>query len=264
MSDPTGMSIDEMETTNAGPPAVDLTKVKVDGEGVSELLKGKSVTEVLAQFGSMEAALKASEQARLTAELTAKTALSTQDRPVLEPVVEEPKEMSDEELAELHQTDPLKAMRVLADRSERRVTKNLESRLSFVTKGSSATAEHAARAAYPEEFELFKDDIQQIIKTIPNASAVMSNPQAWDDLMAVVRGKKGNFERMIEKRIAGNGGKTRETAQSEETTQMGFTEQTQVRRPAAKTVDQLDATQLEIADKLNLTPQEYIKWSKVG
>jgi hypothetical protein len=254
--------MDEMEKASAVPQGPDLTNTKVDGEGVPEMLKGKTLQEVFARFGSLEDAVKISEQARQTAELNARTALAVQPR-VEETKVEEPKEMTDEELSELHSSNPIAAIRAMSAQAERRAMRNLEQRIGTLAVGSAATAESAARQTYPEEFEMFAGDIQELIKSIPNSQSVMSNPRAWDDLMAVVRGKKGNFERLLDKKMSKNGGPSREKAQESEIANVGFTGAPQTRARLVTNVGELDTVQREIADKLGMTPEDYFKWSRV-
>lgn len=264
MSDPVGavsMTLEDEPRVDTTPAPAKLEEVILQGDSVPEMLRGKSAAEAVAMMKGMSEALKLSEQARQQAELTAATALKTQPAPVApEP---EPQEMSDQELAELHAENPLAAIRVMNDQAIRRAERNLESRLKPLFNGSAVSAEQQARAKYADEFALFGDQITQMATQIPNSQVVLTNPAAWDDLISLVRGRSGNIERLIEKRTATNVEATRRQAQETQIDTVGFSGTEPRARPTARTVAQLDPIQREIAEKMGLTPDEYVKWSQV-
>jgi len=264
MSDPVGATSVELEefgteTTVAPPPK--LEEMMLDGDDVPEELRGKTAADAIARTKALSEALKLSEDARKQSDLMAQTALRTQPTPPAPPA-EEP-EMSEEELTQLHEDNPLAAIRVMNAQAIRRAEKNLETRLRPLFSGTSKSVEEQARAKYADEFALFGDQITEIARQVPNAEAVLANPSAWDDIVSLVRGRPGNFDRLVERKSAPKTEETRRAAQNVQSETVGFsgTEARVGSRPM--TVANLDPIQREIADKLDMTPEEYVKWSQV-
>ena len=266
MSEPAGLvsvDLDEMEKAQSSeqPKPVNLSEVKLDGDEIPEDLRGKSASDVVARVKALTAALQVSEQARLTAENVVKVATAQAPRaPEPEP---EPAEMNDEQLRQLHEENPLEAIRVMNAQAIRRAERNLEVRLSPLMAGSASSAEQFARGKYAEEFALFGDQISDVVAKMPNSKTVMSNPAAWDDVISFVRGRPGNIERLIEQKIAKTTAPRQQVAQQQQVESVGFSGTEARARPIPKNAAQLDATQKEIAEKLNMTLEEYVKWANV-
>lgn len=270
MSDPTqssgGSSSVTLEDIEKQPQGPNYDEVKLEGENIPELLRGKTITEAVKQFGSLEEAVRMSEQARKNAELLAESLARGEGRtpqPQPQPVVEEP-ELTDDQIREIMEEDQLKGMEALNARAIRRAEKNLEARLGPLYTGTYAQVEAAARTKYAEEFELFGADISKMAQTIPNSRAVLSNPAAWDDLISLIRGRPGNFDKIIERRIQKANGSSLEQVRTAEMAGVGFSDNTGPKGRPTVVNGQLDAIQREIADKLDMSPEEYIKWSKVS
>lgn len=263
MSDPTGpvsMTLDDIEAQEAAQAeaaknaqAPDLTAIKLEGDNIPAELRGKSISEVVQQYGSLATALRISESART----------ATPAAPPAAPVVEEPKDLTMEELTALHAEDPLRAMQVMQEQADRRAQKNLETRLAPIAAASAANVEAAARVKYADEFTLFGDQISQLAAQIPNAKQVLSNPAAWDDLISLIRGRAGNFEKIVEHRASGRPTITREQAQQQQQESVGFSDPGSGRGRPALSVANLDPIQKEIAAKMNMTEAEYVQWSRV-
>lgn len=253
------VTLDDLEPK---PQAPKLSDIKLDGEGVPEELKGKSVEDVVKFNKGLADALKVSEAARQQMALTAE-ALSRRDSspPPPPPPPPEP-ELTDEQIAELFKDDPVKAMAAVTERSEKRMERNFQSRVEPLFSGGAVTQEQDARARYPKEFELFGPEIQEAIKNLPNAKVSMSSKAAWDDLVSWVRGKPGNFERLAEAKAAPVQAKTAEDARRTQAESIGFQSSGGPVNRIPQSVGQLDATQLEIARGLDMTPEEYVTWSK--
>lgn len=256
---PQTTTLEEMEAAGGAPAPQDLTKVVLSGEGLPDELKGKTVADVLAQVGKMKDALLISENARKQADQLAQIAAAAAGRPAAaapEVTVPEP-ELTDEQLAELHQTDPLKAMRYVSDRAVRVAAKMFEDRLEPLFSGGSESAEQLARAKYKTEFELLGSEIKAMVDSLPN-KAVMAKPKAWDDLISYVRGQ--NITKMIDHAVTQRT-RTLETARADEANGTGAVVTTRV-APAAQPggAGKLDATELEVCRVMDLSPEEYIKW----
>lgn len=256
------VTLDELEQTPPESPKLD--DVKLDGDNVPEEFRGKSVADMLKAVKGLGDSLKLSEEARQRAETLAKLA---SERPAAAPIpaqppVEEPKELSDEELNELYANEPLKAIRAMQDSMIRRVERNLNARIGSLTTGSASAVEQAARQKYPDEFKIFEQDIKDMVAVLPDKS-VLANPQAWDDLVSFIRGKPGNWERFMAAKAAPSKAEAAANARQDQADTVGFSGTEARMRSIPGSVDQLDAIQKEIAANLDMTEAEYIKWSKV-
>jgi hypothetical protein len=200
-------------------------------------------------------ALRISEAARLASANNAPA-------PVAPVEPDPPKQYTREELAELLQSDPTAALEYVHQQAVQTVTRNFESRIAPVTSSAVASVEREARQRFATEFELFGDDIKKELDQIQDPS-VMTNPQAWEQLVSYVRGKSGNFEKYIDREITKRAGGAREA----EAASAGFSATASARSGNAGNSGGnygLDATQREIADKLGISYADYTKWDKVG
>lgn len=265
MSDPTGVgassvSLDEMEqqlNEQQQDKSIDLSQVKLDGDDVPDDLKGKSVKEIIEQLKGTGEALRMSEAARLQG--TQQPQVQPQPQP--EP---EPEELTQDQIREMYEQDPVKAIEAMNAQAARRAEKNFEARIKPLIEGSAAQVEAAARVKYAEEFELFGAEISSLIQSYPQAKALLANPKAWDDLVAIVRGRPGNFERLVERKMQKMSGATPEAARAEQRQAAGFTASGTARSKPAQGGVQLDPLQEEIRLKMGHTVEEYIKWMRMS
>lgn len=257
---PESVTLDDLEKA-AAPQPPKLEEIKLDGEGVPDDLKGKSVTELVKMAQGLSEALKTSERARLQSDQMA--ALATRQAPSPPPAPKEEPPLTDEQLAEMYQNDPIKAIRTMNEQAIRTAAKNLESRLGSLSASAASSAERDARAKFPAEFEVLGAEIQKMKDSIPNADQVLSTPDAWERLVSLVRGGPGAFEKIAGHYMTKGGFKTIETARSEQAADAGLSLNSSVRAPASSNSRELDATQKEIARNLGITDAEYLEWSKV-
>ena len=132
-------TIEDMEAgLEAQKAASKPTDLKLDGEGIPDEFKGKTVADLIAMQDQLKRSLILSEQARASA-----IAPAPQAPPA--PVVEEPKELTDEELTELHSQDPVKAIRIMQEQAVRIAQRNLEARVGPLMSGTTSAVETAAR-----------------------------------------------------------------------------------------------------------------------
>ncbi len=253
---PESVTLDDLERQVAPTPP-NLAEIKLDGEDIPAEYKGKSVVELMQTAAALAEALKTSERARTQADQMATLAARTAP-PAPETSREEPP-LTREQLAELYQTDPLKAIELMQAQAIRAAAGNIEARLGSLAQSTTAAAESQARAKYAPEFEALGPEISAMIQQIPNASQVLTSSDAWDRLISLVRGSPGNFEKIIQHRA----GKTLETARAAQSLDAGPSITSAVRAPSATITGTLDSTQKEIAGKLGLTEAEYLQWSKV-
>lgn len=257
MTEPRSVSLDDLEQVeDTQQPSLDLSK-PLDGEGVPEEIKGKSVADLFAEAKRLSEALRMSEQARLSAVAPAPVAAT--------PPPAEPKELTDEEIRAIYDEDPLKAVEIKQAQLLRKMEKQYEARLAPLFAGSETSAEQNARQKYQDEFALFGDEIKTVIDNIPNR-AILSQPGTWDDIISYIRGKSGNFEKLADARYEKQRQNAVGAARQVQEGLTGF----QV-RPGPSEIStgkvsaaNLDKTQLEIAEKLGMSVEDYVKWSNVG
>ncbi len=259
-------TLDEATRIAGAPAPTKLDEVKIDGEEVPDEFKGKSVREVLQiAKGAKDSLVQADLKRKEAEDRLALAAAAPREVVQPPPPIEEPKEMTDEEFNTLYQQEPAKAIRLMQEQSERRVLKNLEQRIGPLAGGSAASAEAAARARYPDEFEILGTEIAAAKAAIRNQEA-MALPKSWDDLVAYVRGLPGNFEKFIEGRAKKTRDKQQQEAHDREAAAAGPVTRstTVVETPTggAAGVDKfgLDAAQRAAADAMNISYEEYAKW----
>jgi hypothetical protein len=215
------VTLDEMETEQEG----DKDKGKkggdtvAEGDDIPEEYRGKSLKDIIAIANTaregIRTATSAAEAARAAAEL------SSQNRQAPAPVADEPKELSREEIKALYDEDPLKAIEVIEQQAARRIESHIESRLAPLTAGTMGSAENWARQEFPDEFELFEKDIKALVNNVPN-KAVFTTKEGWQDAIAYVRGKGGNFEKLVDHRVEKKNAVERDTSRGRERDRVGF------------------------------------------
>lgn len=259
----TSVTLDEMEASaqeNTG-TKVDLSSIKLDADGMPEELKGKSAAEIIEYAKGLKEAVRVSEQARLAAQQQTDVLLRTQPTPEQVQRPDPTPELTKEQLAELFQNDPIAAMDAISQQTTRRVAAQYEERLQPLLRGNVDSAERRAREQYADEFTLFGKDIDSIVAQIPGGRAAMVSDAAWSDLIALIRGRPGNFEKILDHKTTKSAPRPTREEVAEGNSGVSMRSTSQGRAPASQ--GKLDATQLEIADKLGLSPEEYINWSKV-
>lgn len=269
MADPTAgssMTLEESEATTSQDTKPDLTKVVLDGDEVPEHLRGKSMADAIKMLNDSTDLLKKSESERLSQQAILK---NLAERPAATPVPavpvpEAPKELTREELLELHEKDPLAAIEVMQAQAFRQAERNLETRLGPMMAGSAASAESTARQKYADEFALFGEEITRVAAGIPDARTNLANPKAWDDIVAYVRGRPGNFDKLVERKTQPKREEIQREAQLNQQDAVGFSESSPTRKPIPRNSAQLDPLQREIADKMGISYDDYVKWSAIS
>ncbi len=263
---PNSVTLDEMEAAVAksqGPDAVDPSQVKLDGDSIPEAFRGKTLADVLTSQDNLTRALKTSEEARQQVQATLEIASRAPAPAPAPPQVEPEPEFTEEQIKEMYDEEPLKAIRVLQEQATKRVAAHYEQRLQPILKGSASGAEAQARAKYGEEFEVIGTEIMEAVEKLPDRQ-VMANPAAWDDIISYVRGSPGNFEKLLTHKADKQSQEAAEAAQKTQQVTAGYTAVAETRPASAQTVEDLDPIQKEIAATLGLSEEDYIKWNKVG
>lgn len=259
-------TLEEYEAATAAPAApTKASDFKLEGDDIPEEFRGKTAAEIAAQAKAAMAALRTSEESRLTMKTALETRQPAAPAPVAE-VVEEPV-MTREQLAELYATDPIAAMEKVTEIAERRAEKNFNQRLGQMESSGMGMAENWARQEFPDEFKLFGTELTEFVKKFPPAT--FSTKKGWEDAVSFVRGQRGNFEKLMEHRQ--NPARTAAEAREAQEAAAGHsgTGNGQRGRVPAEAPVVLDATQKQIAQEFINSgvfkdEAEYVKWSKIG
>lgn len=253
------VTLEEMEAAakaeEPAKPTPSLAELKLEAADVPDVFKGKSAADLVEENRRLAESLKLSEDAR-----TALARSGTAVRDVREEVVEDPADkITREELEELFKSDPMKAMEIYDRRLFKNLDKHLERRLKGLQDGAVSTAERVIKDEYKLEFELFGDQIEALKKQVQ--PEILTTRKGWEDMMAYIRGKPQNFEKII----ARHNGKPKERAREEEVVSSGFTSRSAARPSAPVGPDDagLDSVQLKIAETMGMSPSDYKKWAMV-
>ena len=274
----TEVSIDEATSAMAAPKATDLT-TKLEGANVPEQFRGKTLEEVARFASTATEALRISEDARKTAEARSYAPAPVVVQAAPAAVVAE-REPTDEELAEAFEKNPVAAVRWMTNKARADAEKNLESRLGPLGASAMANAEIGARGRFTTEFAVLADEIKTVtdeIKKNGGGQNVLGTPAGWDQVMSYVRGKPGNFEKVIAANAKAAGEKAALEAREVQSRSGGYSP-TPTRsssevapgdvRPISGGAG-LDETQRKIADMFIAQGTfkdyaEYAKWDKMG
>ena len=251
----------------------DLNEVKLDGDEVPEALRGKSAADLLKHVDGLSQALKISEDARKetadkVTEISARLAASQIAGAAAAPLTEEEKVPTLEEITAAFQEDPMKAMTMMEERTEKRLTQNLDQRIRPLTAGSAMTAESRAKERYTEDFALLNKEIDDVLTRQGLTRQALTTDNHWDDLIAYVRGR--NMDRIIDHRAGKAAEVARKAAEEAAAMSTGFSGTAAAGRPPASApAGDLDETQKEIirvmrSSGIDIDEKSYAKWSKVG
>lgn len=254
----TSMTMEEIEQSLEAGKTVEGPKgdTKLEGETVPEGFRGKTIDDVLKDNQRLQDSLRLRE----AESVTYRTALETRQPAVQQQVVEAPKELTREQIAEIFAEEPLKAIEIMNDQAIRRAEQHLAVRLGSIEQGTISAAEAQARAKYPDEFELFGDDLIKFKNQMPN-QGIFATTKGWEDMISYIRGQDGNIDKLIAKRTGNLD--TPKSAREREQANAGFSHSTQRRAPIGSS---REATQEQkmVAEGLGMTVDEYLKWDKVG
>lgn len=181
------VTMDEME---AGVKAADDAAKAAADAATAEAAKIKAgEASEDPKVSALREALRLSEESRSRLETTLHSGRDTAPPPP-----PAPKELSREELAELHTKDPLAAIEYMQALAVRTVEENLSRRLTPLMSGNSSTLEDQMKSKYPDEFKVFGPEITDFVKKAADKStfSVASN---WEDLIAWTRGK--NYKKLV-------------------------------------------------------------------
>ncbi len=257
------ITMDEIERLQQAPPSPSV----LEGDDIPEEFRGKTAAEVAKIAAQRTEALRTSESARLAA-------LEAQRSAPAPVVVNQPAapaapaEMTQEEFDALYETDPKAALKIMKEQTEDQITRNVLARIMPLQSGMTASAEAAARAQFSTEFELFGDQIKQIVDTVPNKQ-FLASPKGWADIISYIRGQPENFEKLVAHKNKGSEEAARTAARQAQIESAGFSSRAPVAPPSARmgndpTFFGLDDTERKVADNLGMSYKEYAHWKRMG
>lgn len=263
--------IEEQLGTEEKPP-VDLKTMMAEGETVPEAYRGKSVDEIIKIAETARTQMNESTVAAKEARAAAERAEQFGRTPP-PPPPESPKDLTREQLKELYDEDPIKALEMMETQALRRVEKHVEERIAPLTAGTVSAAENWARAEFPDEFALFGDKIQGMVDSIPNKQ-VFSSKKGWEDAVAYIRGQKGNFEKLVDHRAEKASALEGQGARERQRETAGFTGRTTVANSARRDTSSRQDADMGDEERQIMTrfindgtfkdAAEYRKWQKMG
>jgi len=263
-----GVTFDEIEAqlnaVEAAALAPKLDENKVDGAEVPESLRGKTVREILAHTQALEDTLRMSESARQQA-LTMAQIAAQRGSDIPKSVEPEPEPLiTAEDVAAAFQDDPTKGIQLMTkmnDQSIARAASSFAQRIDPLLSGTVGAVELQARQKYPDEFQLYSDEIKDVLGRLPNKNA-MSSMDSWDDMIAYVRGK--NPEKLFQHRMSAETTRKAGEAQEQQRTVAGLSMTSAQRTPAPSGGPVFDDTTKEVCKVLGISEADYAKWSKVN
>lgn len=257
------VTLDEMEQGVKAADAAD--KAAADAAVDEAKRKAAGATAEDPKVAALREALRLSEESRgrLEQSLTAGREAPPPPAPV-------EKELTEEELTELHSKNPIAAIQYMQARAVKTVEENLSRRLMPLVSGNASTLEDSMRQKYPDEFKVFGNEIKDFISKAPDKST-FSVAQNWEDMISWMRGR--NFDKMVEYRAQKVNLKATEDAQAAQAVAAGTHVSSTVRTPPPpKTTGSFDDTTKEIIKELAASgilddkdPEaDYRRWLNVG
>ena len=268
----TEVSMDEIGAQIAAAAAggTDPSTMKLEGDKIPEALRGKTVADLIAQRDLAEQTASIATKARQAAEERANAGGNREVIREVERVAPVDLRLTKEQLAELFEKDPIGAVAYMQDIAIKDAAGQFERRFAPLAAGSASVAETAARDRFKDEFELFGGEIKAITDALPDKS-VLANPEGWKNIVAFVRGKDGNFEKLIAHKGKSAAEAAAIAARAEQDRGAGASMTGVVTGAGGGGGGSTDTStygltkeELSHADKQNLTPKEYAFWKNQG
>lgn len=242
-----------------------LDEVKLDGDSVPESMRGKTAREALNRITELENTLRQSEIARQQALATAQVASTRREEPVVhrEEPAPEPLVTADE-VAAAFSEDPAKGARLMEKMTQQQIQRastDFMTRVAPMLSGSASALENQARTKHADAFEVYKDEIEALLKQVPDKS-VMTTPQSWDDLVAFAVGR--NPEKLFQHRLGKESATKKAEAEVAQRNNAGVTMSSSSRAAPAAGAPVFDETTKEVCRVLGISEQDYGIWSKVS
>ena len=183
-----GILLEDMEATfgeqpSTAPKGTDLSSIRLEGDNVPEEFRGKTLE-------SMVEVMRAMSKQNST---PAPAPVSAPSAPA--PVAPLPTYNREAIQAMVDSGDVIGAIEAAVGYGHMRAQHEFDQRIAPLFASGSSILETNAKAKYKDEFELFGPEINQLAQA---AGTALTLPGAWDNLIAFVRGKDGNLDKLIE------------------------------------------------------------------
>lgn len=252
----------EAERLALGPK---LDDVKFEGEDIPENMRGKTAREGLNYIKQLEDTLRSSEIARQQALATANLASQhSAPAPVAAPEIKEEPLVTSDEVAAAFQEDPVKGAKLMermTNQQIERASTAFMQRVAPMLAGTSSVAEAEAKRRYPDEFDIYKTEIENLLKQVPDRS-VMTTQQSWDDLIAFARGR--DPMRLFAHQQKKEELKRQTEAQEGQRNNAGVSMSSSHRAAPPSGGPVMDALTKEVCGVLGISEADYSTWSKVS
>lgn len=225
--------------------------------------------EAQARIERLEASLRLSEESRIRA-IAEGAARGAVPAPVPESKAPEgPKDLTAEELQNLMQEDPTKALMLGMEQTRRKVTQEVEQRMApMVNSGYDAQAS-MAKQKFASDFDVIGPEIDAFIKTMPIAqrNAALGNQEGWETMVNYLRGQ--HIDKIVSARITKEIDQRMNSARGDQISSAPVPIDSGVRTPPPQSSGGIvfDSTTIEIMKNIlntDDTPKaraEWVKWS---
>lgn len=126
--------------------------------------------------------------------------------------------MTEQELRQLHDEDPVRASAVLASRIADARVQNLDARMSTMLAASAAVVEAQVASRFADDFADYGDEIRQVMQQVSPEHRI--EPGSWEQAIRLVRG--AHLDEIIEKRTKAATAKLAEEARQVQSRSAGF------------------------------------------
>ena len=129
-----------------------------------------------------------------------------------------PTPMTEQELRQLHDEDPVRASAVLASRIADARVANLDTRMATMLAASAAIVESQVAARFADDFADYGDEIRHVMQQVSPENRI--DPNSWEQAVRLVRG--AHLDEIIEKRTKAATQRAAEEARQAQVRQAGF------------------------------------------
>lgn len=252
------LDFEELEAL-AQPPAqqIDPAALKLEGDAIPEPLRGKTLNDVLALQAEMQRGLEAS-RTQIESLRALNEARSQQPAPQAAPAQPAPEpEMTQAQLKEMYERDPFEYQQYMFSQMDKKIAKQVDSRVSPMAATTASAAEAQARAKFAEEFEVLGPEINQVLAQVPDRSA-LAQPGAWEQLMFYVRGQ--HMDKLLNARANKANERSLAEARQREAQNGGVVNDGSRRSGGRAAIGELSATQKEICQVMGISEADYRKY----
>lgn len=203
------------------------------------------------------------ENAALREGLQVRSRIEAERQPAPAPAQQPPvQDLTEAQWEEMLQTQPARAMALMASRIADARAQNIDTRISTMLRASTAIVEQQVAARHADMFTDYGDEIRQVVSQFAPENQV--DPGAWDTAVQLVRGR--HMDDIIAKRVQAELAKAGEAARATQAASAGFSGSGRRGTSTAAPMRQPDNTyglspeQQKVAKEMGLSLKEYAKY----